>query len=83
MIPPLDMIEISSSSSHSSLAIWWDYLDYILDSDCSSAMDHSIATSVNRPVGRRYGQMRKKKVDTPEDKGRLSSTASNSRFGKK
>lgn len=46
-------------------------------------MDHSIATSVNRPVGRRYGQMRKKKVDAPEDKGRLSSTASNSPFGKK
>lgn len=84
VIPSVHMIEISSSSSHSSQVNWWDYLDYMSESEGSSATDMSTANSFNVLLdGHRHTQIRKKKVAKDEDKGRATSTASNSPFGKK
>lgn len=78
VVPPLDVMEISSSSSHSSQVNWYDYIDYMSESDGSSATDMSTANSFNIPVnGHRYNQLRKKKVVHKDEKERVSSTASN------
>lgn len=80
VIPPLDMMEISSGSSHSTtLHNWWDYINVSFeDSEGSSATDLSTGHSVN--TGRNNGHrtpMRKKKNGRKEDSGRGTSTSSN------
>lgn len=81
-IPPLDMLEISSGSAHSSQFNVWDYLDISFsESDGSSATDLSTGHSVSN--GMMHGRcihVSKKKVGPNEVNGRVSSSSSNSAF---
>lgn len=84
MIPPLDMIEVSSNSTQSECVNWWDYLNLMSDEEGSSQTDISTANSFSySQQGIRGRRIRKKPVSPKDDGIRLSSTASNSPFGKR
>lgn len=83
-IPPLDMVDISSSSTQSPLFNWWDYLEAMSDDTSSTATDTSTARSFNFEVStlkgvRRLNSRRYKGcVSLVKAAVYLSSTASNS-----
>lgn len=81
-IPPLDTINISSSSNESSLANWWDYLAVSSDDEGSTATDSSTARSFNfysstkRGFGK-HSSRYKSHLSPVKPTVHLSSTASN------
>lgn len=81
MVPPLDMVEISSSSTQSSLVNWWEYVDFMSDDEGSTANSFNYASATKKGI--REHASRCKTYLSPVKKGvRLSSTASNSPLGK-
>lgn len=86
-IPPLDMMDISSTSTQSSLFNWWDYLEKTSDDEGSTATDSSTARSftfatwTNKRGFREHGSHYKTRM-SPAKHVHLSSTASNSPLAK-
>lgn len=86
MIPPLDMIEVSSSTTQSSLANWWEQLDFMSDDEGSTATDTSTANSFafaslsSKGLHNHTSHYKDKSPMKPSI--RLSSTASNSPLAK-
>lgn len=86
IIPPLDMIDISSTSTQSSLFNWWEQIGMMPDDEGSTATDTSTANSfafaVSTAKGTRTGYSRYKYYSPIKPGIHLSSTASNSPFAK-
>lgn len=86
MVPPLDMIDVSSSSTQSSLFNWWEYIELMSDNEGSTATDTSTANSFAFPTMASKGiyrhTSRYKNKSPTKPSIHLSSTASNSPVAK-
>lgn len=86
MIPPLDMIGVSSSTTESSLFNWWEQISLMSDDEGSTATNTSTANSIAfatvEPKGIRHHTSRYKNKSPVKPSIRLSSTASNSPLAK-
>lgn len=87
-IPPLDTINISSTSTQTSVFNWWDYLACMSDDEGSTATESSTARSFKCPITQNRRRLRH---HTSRDNGPvsplksgvlLSATASNSPLSK-